>query len=87
MQERGPIGLLTGAGKGVAGLITKPTGAIVDLTSAALTTIQRCACYLSTLYTCVRDMVWLCCTYVVLLENMLGEIGLQVDVVVYLIVK
>ena len=41
IRKEGPMGLLTGAGKGIAGLITKPTGAIVDLTSAAFTTIQK----------------------------------------------
>ena len=41
VQKAGAIGLLTGAGKGLAGLIAKPAGAIVDLTSATLTTIQK----------------------------------------------
>ncbi|KAL5484369.1 hypothetical protein EMCRGX_G020850 [Ephydatia muelleri] len=41
VQKEGAIGLLTGAGKGLAGFIAKPAGAIVDLTSATLTTIQK----------------------------------------------
>ena len=41
VRKKGPIGLLTGTGRGIAGLITKPTGAIVDLTSAALIAIQK----------------------------------------------
>lgn len=55
-KKEGMLGLLKGTGKGVLGLVLRPTGGIIDLASAALSTVQKCVfivmCAVSTLVCC-----------------------------------
>ena len=38
---------MKGTGKGVLGLVLRPTGGLIDLTSATLTAVQRLVCSFS----------------------------------------
>ncbi len=40
-QKEGFIGFLKGTGKGVIGLVLRPTGGIIDFASATLTAVQK----------------------------------------------
>jgi len=40
-MEEGVVGLAKGMGKGVAGLVLRPTGGLIDLASAGLDTVRR----------------------------------------------
>ena len=40
-KKEGVLGLIKGTGKGVLGLVFKPTGGLIDFTSATLLAVQR----------------------------------------------
>lgn len=40
-KKEGVLGLLKGTGKGVLGLVLRPTGGLIDLTSATLAAVQK----------------------------------------------
>ena len=40
-QKEGFLGFLRGTGKGVLGLVLRPTGGLIDLTSATLFAVQK----------------------------------------------
>ena len=41
-KKEGIWGLVKGTGKGVLGLVLRPTGGLIDLTSATFNAVQRC---------------------------------------------
>lgn len=41
LQKEGAVGLLKGTGKGLVGLIVRPTGGLVDLASGTLGFVSR----------------------------------------------
>ena len=41
-KREGIWGLVKGTGKGMLGLVLRPTGGIIDLTSATFNAVQRC---------------------------------------------
>ena len=41
MQKEGALGLLKGTGKGLVGLVVRPTGGLVDLASGTLDYVTR----------------------------------------------
>ena len=43
-KKEGIWGLVKGTGKGVLGLVLRPTGGLIDLTSATFNAVQRCVC-------------------------------------------
>jgi len=47
-MEEGVVGLAKGMGKGVAGLVLRPTGGLIDLASGGLDTVRRSPHYLCT---------------------------------------
>ena len=40
-KKEGLLGLLKGTGKGVLGLVLRPTGGLIDLTSATFAAVQK----------------------------------------------
>ena len=48
-KKEGMWGFFKGAGKGMAGLLTRPVGGILDFTSATLKTVQKYVC----MYVCM----------------------------------
>lgn len=40
-KQEGAVGLLKGTGKGLVGLLVRPTGGLIDLTSGALAFVTR----------------------------------------------
>lgn len=42
-KKEGLWGLVKGTGRGMLGLVLRPTGGIIDLTSATFNAVQRCA--------------------------------------------
>ena len=41
LQKEGAVGLLKGTGKGLVGLVVRPTGGLVDLASGTLDFVTR----------------------------------------------
>ena len=41
VMEEGVVGLAKGMGKGVVGLVLRPTGGLIDLASGGLDTVRR----------------------------------------------
>jgi vacuolar protein sorting-associated protein 13A/C len=41
LQKEGAVGLLKGTGKGLVGLLVRPTGGLVDLASGTLSFVSR----------------------------------------------
>ena len=41
LQKEGAVGLLKGTGKGLVGLVVRPTGGLVDLASGTLSYVSR----------------------------------------------
>ena len=49
-QKEGAAGLVKGVGKGLVGLIVRPTGGLIDLTSGTLDFVTRCIDTITPLY-------------------------------------
>ena len=64
LQKEGAVGLLKGTGKGLVGLLVRPTGGLVDLASGTLSFVSRyCSCFV------VKNYWWWC----VVRFSILGE--------------
>ena len=77
-KKEGMWGFFKGAGKGMAGLLTRPVGGILDFTSATLKTVQKYVC----MYICIHTHTSICththkciCTHIHLLTHRKIRVG------------